>query len=69
MSRNAYIDAFKKEKYDRIVLNLPKGSKDYLKSQALIMDKKSVTELIRDAIEVYCGINLNNLTTEVSVDV
>ena len=47
-----------RSKYDKITLSLPKGSKDYLKTQAAIRGKKSVTELVTDAIESYCDVTL-----------
>ena len=58
-NRNEYIENFKKEKYDRIVLQLPKGSKTFLQTQAAIRGKKSVTELVTDAIESYCDTKKN----------
>lgn len=63
-NRNEYIENFKKEKYDRIVLQLPKGSKTFLQTQAAIRGKKSVTELVTDAIESYCDTTLKKTDRE-----
>lgn len=57
-------DAYKKENYDRIVLQLPKGTKEYLKIQAALLGKKSVTELVTDAIESYCDVTLKKTDRE-----
>ncbi len=63
-NRNDYIEKFKKENYDRVVLQLPKGTKDFLKTQAAIRGKKSVTELVTDAIESYCDVTLKKADRE-----
>lgn len=56
-----------RSKYDKITLSLPKGSKDFLKTQAAIRGKKSVTELVTDAIESYCDVTLKKPTGNNSV--
>jgi hypothetical protein len=53
-----------RSKYDKITLSLPKGSKDFLKTQAAIRGKKSVTELVTDAIESYCDVTLKKTDRE-----
>lgn len=56
-NQNQYIQDFVKEKYDRVVLQIPKGSKDTLKALAK-QNKCSVNALIINALEKQHGIIL-----------
>jgi hypothetical protein len=53
-----YIDAFKKEHYDRILFRIPKGRKAELKEYATIQDL-SINQLILYAVEKYTKLDLH----------
>ena len=49
-----YQNEFNREKYDRVVAMLPKGSKQVLKDIAQARTNGSVNELVKQAITLYC---------------
>lgn len=58
-NQNQYIEDFKKEKYDRLLLQLPKGGKDTLKALAK-QNRCSVNALVINALEKQHGIILKS---------
>ena len=58
--RQNYIDKFQRENYDRVVIKLPKGSKQVLQSKANELEQNSVTRLIINALEKTYKIDLSN---------
>lgn len=53
-----YDNDYKREKYDRISLLIPKGGKQILQKEADIRGLKSVNALLIRALEKAYGINL-----------
>ena len=46
----AYINEYQKEKYDRIIVNVPKGQKNIIDEQAKKRGYKSLNSFVVDAI-------------------
>lgn len=53
-----YNNQYKRDKYDRISLLIPKGGKQILQKEAEIRGYKSVNALVIHALEKAYGINL-----------
>lgn len=45
-----YKNAFQKEKYDRIIVNVPKGKKEFIEAEAKRQGYKSLNAFVVDAI-------------------
>lgn len=57
--QTAYKNEFNRQKYDRVIITLPKGRKDEIKEIAK-RDGISMNEAILFALEKTYGINLSN---------
>lgn len=66
-NQSEYVTGYIKEKYDRIELKVPKGSKEVLKELAVKLDmrddkgKISVTRLVVEAIEQVYNVDLSKV--------
>lgn len=49
-----YNNDFNKDRYDRVTIMLPKGSKDKLKTIAKTRTAGSVNELVKQALTMFC---------------
>ena len=50
ISATKYKNDFQKEKYDRIIVNVPKGQRDVIKDKATQLGYKSLNSFVVDAI-------------------
>ena len=62
-----YNNQYKRDKYDRISLLVPKGGKQILQDEARIRGIKSVNELVIRALEKTYHITLDNSKPDVSI--
>lgn len=59
-----YKNNFQKEKYDRIIVNVPKGEKDAINERAKQCGYKSLNSFVVDAIHEKMNTNHSNYKNE-----